>query len=264
MAANAIEAADALCVITAADIEFKTIAKLLSGGRSTVEDGLQILRSQHGAREVTLLKSEIGAVGFAEKLRAHLVHHPYKALVVIGLAGALDPALRTGDVVLYDRCLDGRDLPQPTFLHNRKCSEAFCNAELTQRLLESFNQQELPCQCHSGLSVERVVIKAQQKRALYEQTQAGAVDMETYLILAAVADFKRPCAAIRVVMDEAASDLPDFNAGLDMAGRVQLWPTVLALAASPRTTLTFMLTLRPALRNLERVARAVFKALNSR
>ena len=95
MAANAIEAADALCVITAADIEFKTIARMLSGGSSTVEDGLQILRSQHDTRAVTLLKSEIGAVGFAEKLRAHLMRHPYKALLVIGLAGALDPARGT-------------------------------------------------------------------------------------------------------------------------------------------------------------------------
>lgn len=264
MAANGIKTVDALCIVTAADIEFKTVAKLLPGGKPTVEGGLQMLRGRYGVREVTLLKTEIGAVGFAEKLQAHLAHHHYAALIVIGLAGALDPALRTGDVVVYDRCLDGRDLSQMSSLNTGKCGEAFCNTELTQLLSEAFNQRGLLGQRHTGLSVARVVIEARQKQALFQQTKAAAVDMETYLVLAAIADLQLPSAAVRVVMDEAASDLPDFNAGLDVAGGVRLWPMLRALVARPRATLTFLLTLRPALRNLDRVAQVFLAGLNSR
>lgn len=267
MAANAIEALGALCVITAADIEFKLVAKLLSAARPTVEQGLQLVRGQAGVRPVVLLKTEIGAVGFAEKLRTHLAENQYAALVVIGLAGALDPTLKTGDVVLYDRCLDGRGrsaaVPQ-NIAHVEKRACIPCDVQFGKLLFERIGGQGLRCQRATGLSEERVVTEADQKHAFYEQTQASAVDMETYLVLATVAEFKLPCTAVRVVMDEAASDLPDFNAGLDAAGRVQLWPTLWALVARPRATLTFFRSLRPALRNLERATRAVFQALNSR
>ena len=252
MAANATEAMGALCVITAADIEFNTVAKLLSAHAVTIEDGLQVLRGGHNGRAITLLKTEIGAVGFAEKLRVHLAHDQYAALVVIGLAGALDPALRTGAVVVYDGCLDGLG------------AETFCDQELARQLFEAFNRQGLSCQRGTGLSVARVVIEARQKLTLHQQTKAGVVDMETSLVLTTVADLRLPCAAVRVVMDEAANDLPDFNAGLDATGRVQLWPTLRALAARPRATLAFLLTLRPALRRLDQVARAILTGLDSR
>lgn len=267
MAANAFEAADALCVITAADIEFKTVAKLLSLAKSTVEHGLQVVRGQCGSQQVTLLKTEIGAAGFAEKLQAHLAQTQYAALVVIGLAGALDPALKTGDVVLYDGCLDGRGMcvaPPPNPPQYKKSDLVLCDVEFSNLLVEELTRQGLRCRHATGVTVERVIVDAQQKRTLYRQTQADAVDMETYLVLAAVANFKLPCAAVRIVMDEAASDLPDFNAGLDAAGRIQPCQTLQALAARPRAALIFLFTLRPAMRNLNRAARSVFQALNSR
>ncbi len=272
MTVNEIEAPGSLCVITAAGIEFKTVAKLLLAGTPTDENGLKVLRGRFGARQVTLLKTEIGAAGLAEKLQAHLAQNHFAALVIIGLAGALDPALRTSDVVLYDRCLDGRKLEaawRDGKFEKRSTSEASgggipCDDALGQKLFEEFGKQGLRCQRGAGLLVERVVIEARLKQALHEQTEAAAVDMETYLVLAATAEFQLPCAAVRVMLDEAASDLPDFNAGLDAAGRVQLWPTLRALARRPHATLQFLRTLRPALRNLTRAAEAVFNVLNSR
>jgi len=59
-----------------------------------------------------------------------------------------------------------------------------------------------------------------------------------------------PCAALRIVLDEAASDLPDFNAALGKDGRMQLRPLLQAMRARPRATLRFLRSLRPALRAL--------------
>ncbi len=264
MTANGAEALGGLCVITAADIEFNTVAKLLAAAAPTVENGLKVLRGRYGARQVALLKTEIGAVSLAGKLREHLAQNHYAALLVIGLAGALDPALQTGDVVLYDRCLDGRKLEAALLGGNLESRSIHCDDVLGQKLFEGLSKQGLRCCRGAGLLVERVVIEARLKQALREQTMAAAVDLETYLVMAAAAEFQLPCAAVRVVLDEAASDLPDFNAGLDAAGRMRLWPTLRALAKRPRAALKFLLTLRPALRNLTRAAEAVFKVLNSR
>ncbi|MBI1764699.1 MAG: hypothetical protein HYR56_25015 [Acidobacteria bacterium] len=270
MTASGVEAPGDLCVITAAVIEFKTVAKLLSADAPISEDGLQVLRGRYGAQKVTLLKTEIGAVGFAEKLQAHLAQNHYAALLVIGLAGALDPRLRTGDVVLYDRCLDGRKLEAAWragklegFLINEQDGIP-CNERLGQKLFERCSERGLPSQRVAGLLVERVIIEAQQKRALFERTQAATVDMETYLVWAAAAEFHLPCAAVRVVMDEAASDLPDFNAGLNRTGQWRLWPMLHVLLVRPRVTFQFLRTLRPALQSLTQVSRVVFSLLSSR
>ena len=226
-------------------------ADLLTNGALTDEAGLKVLRGQAGARPVAVLKTEIGAAGFADKLRAHLTSNQYAALVVIGLAGALDPQLRTGDVVIYDRCLSET---------NETC--LCCAALLSEQLLETLRAQGLNCRRGTGLLMERVIIEAQHKLALHQRTQAVAVDMESYLVLAAADSI--PCAVVRVVMDEAASDLPDFNAGLDATGQVRLAPTLWALAARPRATLQFLRSLRPALHSLERAAHAVLHATASR
>jgi nucleoside phosphorylase len=265
-----------LCVVTAAAIEFKTVAKLLRDTAPVASTGLPALRGRFGNIQVALLKSEIGAPGFAEQLQHHLAANRYEAVVVIGLAGALEPSLKTGDLVIYDCCLDARgvkaNLPESSLNRNRenpRTRDEFasipCDAKLGEQLFAAIRQAKLRCRQGAGVLVKRVVTEARQKAALYQRTQAAAVDMETWLVLAAVAQASPvPCAALRVVLDEAASDLPDFNAGLDAAGQLRLGPTLRALAAQPLASGRLLKSLRPALRSLERAAAVTLTCLSSR
>jgi nucleoside phosphorylase len=241
-----LEPGENVCVVTAVTIEFKTVAKLLREPVAGYESGLKLLRGQSGRSQVTLLQVEMGAPGVATNLREHLAVNRYDYLLVLGLAGGLDPTLQTGDVVIYDVCLNER-ADAPNALQ--------CDAALAERWRVALEAERLTCVRGAGVQVERIVIEAQRKLELHDRTQALAVDMETYAVLAAAA--QTPCAALRVVLDEATSDLPDFNAGVDAQGRLKVWPALWALAARPRATWHFLLALRPSLRNLERVARAV-------
>jgi len=249
-----------VCVITAADIEFKNITKLLTGALTQVELRLKVCRGRFNGLAVTVLQTEIGAPRFAERLQDHLSIFNYDALLVIGLAGALDPALRTGEVVIYDRCLDGRGAEAR--LQNRSkenplaCDEIArnaCDARLAQKLFEVLNKRGLHCVRGAGALVERIVIDAQTKLELGRQLRAAAADMESYLVLAAVAEAQLPCAVLRIVLDEASSDLPDFNAALGQDGRMELRLVLQAMRARPLSTLHFLRSLRPALRALRQV-----------
>src|SRR5262245_36191418 len=97
-----------ICIVTAVSIEFKTAASLLSGKTFKQVSRMKICHGSFGARQITILQSEIGAFGFAERLDEHLAGNRYDALIVVGLAGGLDPKLRVGDAVLYDQCYDAR------------------------------------------------------------------------------------------------------------------------------------------------------------
>lgn len=246
-----------VCVVTAAEIEFKNVVKLLTGALTQLELKLKVCRGRFAGLAVTVLQTEIGAAKFADRLRDHLSIFEYDALLLIGLAGALDPALRAGEVVIYDRCLDGRGAEAR--LHNGsrenpsardEIASISCDAALTQELFEVLTKQGLRCVRGAGALVERIIIDAQTKLALGRQLRAAAADMETYLVLAVVAEYQLPCAVLRIVLDEAASDLPDFNAGLGRDGRMELRPVLQAMRTRPMATLRFLRSLRPALRAL--------------
>jgi nucleoside phosphorylase len=215
---------------------------------------------------VTVLQTEIGAPKFAERLRDHLSIFDYDALLIIGLAGALDPALRTSEVVIYDRCLNGRGaegrLQSGGKENSSACDEIVsisCDARLAQQLFEALNGQGLRCVRGAGALVKQVIIDARTKLELGRQLQAAAADMESYLVLAVVAESELPCAVLRIVLDEAASDLPDFNAALGKDGRMELRPLLRAMRARPLATLRFLRSLRPALRALRQASAGALK-----
>jgi nucleoside phosphorylase len=188
----------------------------------------------------------------------------------MGLAGGLDPQLKTGDAVIYDQCF--RAQADPNFDLNSKekrlareeKASIVCDPHLSTRLFESMHEAGLSCARGAGLTIKRVVFEAEQKLALKERYGTIAVDMETYEIMAVCARLGLPAAALRVVMDRAGDDLPDFNRGLKADGSLNLWRLLPALLARPGPTARFFLNLRPALRGLRAAACTGLRALRLR
>ena len=100
-----------------------------------------------------------------------------------GLAGALNPSLRIGDVIF-----------QTT------------NALLAERL------RAAGATAASFHCATRVAVTAAEKSALRQQTGTDAVEMESAVIQRVCAEADVPCATVRAISDLATEDLPlDFN-----------------------------------------------------
>lgn len=242
-----------ICLVTAADIEFKTAAGLLSESSYSAEASMQVCRGRFADRRVTILKSEVGAHGFAQRLDAHLRNNKYDALVVAGLAGALDPKLKTGDAVLFDICFDGRAAGETT--------QIACDDKLSEIISEALVRSGQGCFRGAGVTVDRIITRASEKIELGARYQAAAVDMETYDSLAVCADFGLSAAALRVVSDDAASDLPDFNRALTPDGRMDQWRMAAEMLMSPIDSIRFLLSIKMVLGSLRESLRTMFGAL---
>lgn len=135
-------------------------------------------------------------------------------IISTGFCGALDPALRIGDIVV-----DGAGA-QP-----RQCRR---RADSVGRILCS----------------DRVAVTRSEKLALRDQTGAAAVEMESAAVARKAEAWRVPFYSIRAVSDTASDDMPlDFNLYRDGQGRFSRSRIALAAMARPFSAIPALLRL---------------------
>ncbi len=245
-----------LCLVTAVDIEFKTAISLLSQIIHSNESGFKICQGHFGNRNVTVLQCGMGGRGFAEWLVRHLKTNNYEALIVIGLAGGLDPTLKASDVVIYDLCRDGRT--RQDFRCGQQ-QEVSCDNHLVESLLETFRPISLRAFRGTGVTVSRIITDVEDKLRLGEGQQAMAVDMESFDILHVSAEFGLPAVAVRVISDAASVALPDFNSAAEASGKMNAWRLAAAMLRRPAASIRFLANLKPVITALRQSLQVVLR-----
>ena len=151
-----------------------------------------------------------------------LLNLDIEAIVSWGTAGALARELRSGDLLL----------PESILATDGRCYKAD-GAWLT-RLRQTLQQTSITI--HNGPVAEtREILNAPaQKRELHVRTGAIGVDMETAVIMKEAATGNLPCIAIRSVVDEADTAIPDaFIRHIDRYGKLQLTGMLTEIFRSP-------------------------------
>lgn len=118
-----------------------------------------------------------------------------RGVISFGVAGGLDPSLKTGDVVVATEVMAGdvRWLTGLSLTEAQIASIALGRRRVVRGLLAG---------------VEEVVAASACKAALHSETGAAAVDMESHIAAAYAAEAGIPFAALRVISDPAHRALP--------------------------------------------------------
>jgi adenosylhomocysteine nucleosidase len=129
------------------------------------------------------------AKSLGEKLNA--LHGDIRGVISIGLAGALSPLLKVGDVVIADQVITG--------VEEWDCHEGW-RVRLMSRLAHA----------HQGrlFGSDMIIEKAETKAELHVATAALAVDMESQVAARFAYARKLPLAGLRVISDDATHVLP--------------------------------------------------------
>ncbi len=188
------------------------------------------------------------------------------AVLSCGVAGALYPALRAGDVVagtLYHSRHPGpvpgstvpQDLPSEHARPGGPRDEPGVTGEGAGRELMGWLAHHLP-EAHSGTIVgaDTIIASAAEKAALYAQTRAIAVDMESHIAARVAARHGLPFAILRTISDSADHALPPAAlVGMNPDGSIALGAILRSLAREPQQL--------PALIRTGRDAGAAFRSL---
>ena len=163
-------------------------------------------------------------------LGAHRSGSPVRALLSSGVAGALDPALRPGDLVIGS---DG-----------------------TPELIAAL-RRALPRAVSGGIAgSDRAAATVEQKLALRGRSDAIAVDMESHVAARVAARHALPFAVVRAISDGAMDVLPPAAlAGMRPDGAMAIGAVLRSLARDPRQIAALMRTARDAERGFRALLR---------
>jgi adenosylhomocysteine nucleosidase len=179
-------------------------------------------------REAALIAGQgvISVTGGGDRdvLRAKLdalADRPWRAVVSVGLAGALSSTLGVGDWLAADAVVHG---------HERLLTDA--------RLLRWLQASAGPLGtvCVGALAAsDTMIVDAEGKAALHAATGALAVDMESHVAARFAADHRLPFAVLRAISDAADHALPKAaQAGMKKDGGMDILAVLRELAKDPR------------------------------
>lgn len=158
------------------------------------------------APELLVRVSGIGGERAARAAR-QLLEAGAEALLCFGVGGALDPALRCGDIVLAREVLSRAAGELASSTAPAACSRIEAAAEWRQGLVDRLTGLG-PVHVGAILTSDELVDRAERKQQLFRQNGALAVDMESAAVARLAQQRGVPFMALRVIADTAQDSLP--------------------------------------------------------
>jgi adenosylhomocysteine nucleosidase len=202
-------------------------ARALLGRGPWQRQGGQVFRHALLGKDTGLIAVRSG-LGMENSLAAGrwLTKKDVAALGSLGVSGGLDPSLEPGDIILADSVAQksGDTLEQvweapPPFVDTA---------------LAVLKGRQIPVYRGAIITVQRPLLSARDKKRLFAQTRALAIDMESAGVALAAKEANLPFFALRAICDPATRTLPgDLFNSLDQAGHIHLFHILRMLLLKP-------------------------------
>ena len=144
-------------------------------------------------------------------------------LLLVGFAGAVDPSLRSGDLVMSNRYYRKTERSGPLTnetnggpLASRQSNDAvspdFLEPDqiMNECALKAAHAAGVPLVTSPSLTVDRLIASPTEKRAVFQQNLVAIVNMEDYWAAAAAREAGVSFLSVRAVVDVADQNLPDY------------------------------------------------------
>jgi len=244
---------DMILVFCAFGAEYGPLRARLRGAGPLGVEGLVGSRGRIGKHEIALVKTGIGTRRAQETARRALDSiHNIDLVAITGVAGALHPELRVGNVVFVDRLLTRR---QESF-HAERVVEI--PRELFQTFSAALTGAALSFSPGALLTSHRAIVSVEDKRLAAVQSGAIAVDMESAAIGEETSIRGLPFLCLRTILDQADQAL--VGAALaDENGYVRPLAAVKSVVTNP----AMLVGAARLMRNLRTSTRALASVVES-
>ncbi len=190
-----------------------------------------------------VLPIPIGCKSLTKHLeKLHFPDLPQNVLLM-GLCGSLSGQYAIGDVVVYQECINQINLSQ------------FCSSELT---LLMHNKLKEKAYLVRGLTSDRIIYSASEKRHLGQLYNADVVDMEGFAALEVLNKIGISVGMVRVISDDIHHELPNLASAISPDGALMPLPLALGMIRQPIAATRLIWGSIHGLRVLEKVTTKLF------
>lgn len=174
-----------IAVTFALPAESSDFVRLLAKRRSVSQPGVEWICGEFHGRPVAIVHTGVGEKACRPRIESFLQRQPVECLISAGFAGALDPKLHIGDLIIAEN-------------HS------------SASLLQSPKLRLTGMAVHLGrmVTVPMIVGSTEERAELARRTAAAAVDMETEFIAAACALRGVPLISLRAISDTSGQPFP--------------------------------------------------------
>ena len=186
------------------------VTGLVQEARIAAGPGMTVICSSSDPQQLRLLLAEIDPLSV-------------RGVISFGIAGGLDPDLKSGDVVVATEVMAG-------------ASRWMAGLALSDELIAGTGLGRMRVVQGGLVGVEQLVAARAGKAALHLETGAVAVDMESHIAADYAAAACLPFAALRVISDPASRALPALASNaIKPNGDIDLRKVLRSLARNPLT-----------------------------
>jgi adenosylhomocysteine nucleosidase len=204
-----------LVILAALRQEIASMEKSLSRRNYSNQEQFSVCHGEYNGKNVMLVITGMGRERAERATQMVLQSNPLTLLVSLGFAGALNPGLAAGDIILCSgiHCRDGNGNKTVSYIRS---SDNGIHALLSRRL------ESESISFHTGevVSVMQPMQNAEDRAALRQEFNAEIVDMESYWIASIAAQRKVPFLALRAVSDTVDDSFPPIERIVDIEGNL--------------------------------------------
>jgi adenosylhomocysteine nucleosidase len=202
-----------LVILAALKQEIAAIEKSLRGRKYGNQEQFPLCRGEYNGKEVMLVITGMGRERAEMAAQMVLQSNQVKLLVSLGFAGALNPGLAGGDIILCSgiHCQDGNKTASPIPGSDNGIYRLLCRALESESM--NFRTGEV-------VSVMQPMQTAEERAVLRNKCNAEIVDMESYWIASIAAQRQVPFLALRAVSDTMEDSFPPIEQIVDIEGNL--------------------------------------------
>jgi len=194
-----------LLIATALAEELQTVLNLCSHRRKIRCGGVPVWVGVRAGVTLHVLKLGAGPARSAATLKRALTGLRVTSILIIGYAGALDPDLKQGELVVVERADLLAEEPQNVSVGEINLAGSWQLASADELFILA-QGTGLAVRRGTALTSSSVIGVPEHKRVLFQRFGAAIVDMETAALARVASTFAIPLSCVRAVSDEADDD----------------------------------------------------------
>ena len=129
-----------------------------------------------------------------------------EGVLMLGVAGAVNPEMESGEVILADTYSQDTD--------GNAANDISPDPEMLELAEQAAAELRMPVSRANSLTVDHLIAESRERQALRGKYGVGSVNMEDHAVASAAANAGVPFLAVRVILDTAEQTLPGYLPGL--------------------------------------------------